>query len=207
MALFNENEYQQAEAMKDSYRPKMGAGGYVCQVQAIRTHGEDSYHRPINYVQDKQYVVVLFDVAEGEHAGRFSDDYFASPDRDYAHRFYLSWKNLRALKRNCIAFDESNPGFDSAAALNAEQWSYFVGKYIGLVFGEEEYMSNDGSIKTRLTLPSLKSVQDIRDGKYRVPALKKLEGATTSTSSSTSGSDQSGLPPVDLYDDIPFSVN
>ena len=201
MALINESAYRQAEAVGGESRPRMGAGGYVCQIQAVRTHGEDSYHRPINYVKDRQYVVMIFDVAEGEHAGRFSDEYFASQDKDYAHRFYLSWKNVETdermmgmLKSKMQAFDESNGGFDAFAALNAEQWTHFVGKYIGLVFGEEEYIANDGSVKTRLRFPYIKSVQDIRDGRYRVPALKKIDVSAPSTVAAE----------TETYSDVPF---
>ena len=199
MALVNESDYRQAEAATGDSRPRMGAGGYVCQVQAIRTFGEDFNHNPVNYVKDKKYVKVIYDVVEGEHAGRYSDEYFSGVDKDYAHSFYLSWKNLNYLKANCQAFDESNAGFDSFAALNAEQWTLFVGKQIGLVFGEEEYIANDGSLKTRLTLPRLKSVQDIRDGKYRIPALKTLD----SSASTTPG--QQAQAQTSVYDDdLPF---
>ena len=68
--------------------------------------------------------------------------------------------------------------------------------------GEEEYLANDGNLKTRLTLPRMKSVQDVHAGKYRVPALKKLEGATSTTASASGGQDEQ--PPADVYDDIPF---
>lgn len=201
MGLFDRAEYEAAEVSSGDYQ-RMGAGGYIVQVQAVRTQGEDNYHHPINYVKDKNYVKLIYDVVEGDFAGKFSDDYWQGEDKDYAHCFYLSWKNLGAFKGAITALDESNPGFDGFAAADAEQWGLFIGKKFGIVVGEEEYRANDGSVKTKLSLPRIKSVQDIRDGKFRVPALKKLDGADTSTSYSTSGQDEQ--PPADVYDDIPF---
>lgn len=201
MGLFDRAAYEAAEVSNGEYT-KMGAGGYIVAVQSVRTQGEDSYHHPINYIRDKQYVKLIYDVIEGEHAGRYSDDYWSGEDKDYAHCFYLSWKNMGAFKGAIQALDESNPGFDGFAAADAEQWGLFIGKKFGIVVGEEEYRANDGTVKTRLTLPRIKSVQDIRDGKFRVPALKKLDGADSSTSSGSGG--QSEQVSTEVYDDILF---
>ena len=51
-------------------------------------------------------------------------------------------------------------------------------------------IGNDGNVKIRFGFPRIKSVQDIRDGRYRVPELKKLEGYEQ--------------PSTDPYDDVPF---
>lgn len=201
MGLFDKAAYDAARPTGGEFA-KMGAGGYIVAVQAVRTQGEDSYHRPINYITEKQYVKLIYDVVEGEHAGRFSDDYWRGEDKDYAHTFYLSWKNLGAFKGCAQCLDESNPSFDTFAATDAEQWGLFIDKKFGIVVGEEEYLANDGNVKTRLTLPRMKSVQDIHAGKYRVPALKKLEGATSTTVAAGGGQDDQ--PPADVYDDIPF---
>ena len=53
-----------------------------------------------------------------------------------------------------------------------------VGKYIGLVFREEEYYGNDGEKKTRLSISGEFSVDKLADQK--VPKTKTLkEDATT----------------------------
>lgn len=179
---------------------KMPAGGYVVQIQAVRTEGDD-YGRIVNYPEEKQYIKLIYDIAEGEFAGKYSDEYWIGTDKDYGHQIYLSWKNMGAFKGNVQAIEESNPGFDFMSAFNADQWSLFVGLKVGMVIGEEEYIANDGSVKTRYTFPRLKSVQDIRDGKFRVPALKTLNQPIT-----TASSGQDDQVPADAYDDIPFSV-
>lgn len=180
--------YNAAEPAKDGGEFKrICAGGYVCRIQAVRTSTTD-YGRTVDFVKEKQYVKLLWTPIEGEFTGYFDDAFY--DDKDYAHTFYLSWKNLGALKRTCACIDDSNPGFDSFAAVNADDWDAFVGKKIGIVVGEEEYLGNDGRIKTRLTFPRAKSIQDIRDGKFKVPPLVKME--------------IDEQPQVAAYDDVPF---
>jgi len=176
MPKINDAEYEAATASTGDDYQRMGAGGYVCTITAVRTTME-SYGRTIDLVDEKEYVKLIFDITEGDLAGKFSDDYWAGEDKDWGHQFYLSWRNMGALK-NCIeCLDKSNPGFDARAAFEADKWELFVGKKMGLVFGEEEYRANDGTVKTRLGFGRMKSVQDIRDGKFKVPPLKRLDGS------------------------------
>ena len=201
MPKIDKNEYAAAETVGGEFK-RMPAGGYVCAIQAVRTDGKDGYGRAIDYVQEKMYVKLIFDVIEGEYAGYYSDDYWATPERDYGHQFFLSWKNLGALKNAITCLDESNPGFDAMAAFEADQWELFIGKKMGLVIGEEEYTANDGSIKTRHTLPRIKSVADIEAGKFRVPALKTLNGGTQTLNGVSFPA--AAAPAADNYDDVPF---
>ena len=202
MPKINMQEYEAAEAMSGE-RARMGAGGYVVIIQAVRTEGTDGMGRRIDYVNAKEYVKLIYDVAEGDFAGKFSDEYWSGTDKDYGHQIFMSWKNMGALKNTINCLDESNPGFDAMAAFEADKWELFIGKKLGIVVGEEEYRANDGTIKTRLGFPRIKSVQDIHDGKFRVPALKKLEedndGYFAAPSTPTTGQAAS------VYDeDIPF---
>ena len=187
MPKINRDEYNAAEVSTGGGDFKrMTAGGYVCVIQAVRTKGVG-----VDYVNDKQYVKLIWDVAEGDFAGKFSEDYWATEDRDWGHQFYLSWKNMESLKRALTCLDESNPGFDALAAFEADNWKLFIGKKMGLVIGEEEYIANDGTVKTRFTFPRIKSVQDIKAGKFKVPELKKLP-------------EDERPKQADAYDDVPF---
>lgn len=203
MPKINMKEYEQATASTGEFA-RMGAGGYVLAIQAVRTSGTDYNGKPIDYVEEKQYVKIIFDVVEGEFAGHFSDDYWQGVDKDYGHQTFLSWKNMGVFKNFIQCLEESNPGFDAMAAFNADNWSLFIGKKFGGVFGEEEYRANDGSVKTKLTLPNIKSVQAIHDGKFRVPALKKLktEQADGYFANSTGGGTGANID--DLYGEVPF---
>ena len=193
---FDMNEYNNAEVSTGGGEFKrMTAGGYIVRIQAVRTKGFE-YGREIDYPEEKMYVKLIYDIAEGEFAGKFSDDYWADETKDWGHQIYFSWKNMGAFKGNVLAIEESNPGFDAMAAFTADKWALFVGKQVGIVLGEEEYLKSDGTVGTRFGFPRLKSVQDIRDGKFRVPPLKKLPEGAAAPSTSTAASD--------AYDDVPF---
>ena len=201
MPKINMRDYEEATASTGDYQ-RMGAGGYVAQIQAVRTDGPASYGKGrIDYVNSKEYVKLIYDIAEGDFAGRFSDDYWSGEDKDYGHQIFLSWKNMGAFKGNIQALDESNPGFDALAAFQADRWELFIGKKVGIVLGDEEYRANDGTVKTRLGLPRLKSVQDIRAGKFKVPAPKKLKDDDQGYNAAPAKADVS----ESVYDeDIPF---
>ena len=201
MPKINMRDYEEATASTGDYQ-RMGAGGYVAQIQAVRTDGPASYGKGrIDYVNSKEYVKLIYDIAEGDFAGRFSDDYWSGEDKDYGHQIFLSWKNMGAFKGNIQALDESNPGFDALAAFQADRWELFIGKKVGIVLGEEEYRANDGTVKTKLGLPRLKSVQDIRAGKFKVPAPKKLKDDEQGYNAAPAKADMS----ESVYDeDIPF---
>ena len=184
MPKINHDEYDAATASSGGGDfQRMGAGGYVTEIQAVRTDAVDT----------RQYVKLIFDIAEGELAGKFSDDYWAGEDRDWGHQFFMSWKNMQAFKNVIGCLDESNPGFDALAAFEADNGSMFIGKKLGIVFGEEEYLANDGTVKTRLGFGRAKSVQDIRDGRFKVPPLKKLPEDAAAPAA-----------PADTYSDVPF---
>lgn len=176
MPKINMQDYQAAEVKTGGgdYQ-RMGAGGYVIAITAVRTDGPAGNGGRVDYVNAKDYVKLIYDVVEGDFAGKFSDDYWQGESKDYGHQIFLSWKNMGAFKGNIEALDASNPGFDALAAFEADNWQMFIGKKVGIVVGEEEYRANDGSIKTRLGFPRLRPVSDIREGKFKVPPLKKLD--------------------------------
>ena len=72
--------------------------------------------------------------------------------------------------------------------------SLIVRILIGLIIGEEEYESNVGDIRTRLKVRRAVPAQNIREGKFKQPELKKLPVETPT------------IPPTPLdVDDIPFA--
>ena len=162
---------------------RLPAGGYVVKIVAVRVEGEE-YGRVINYPKEKQYIKFIYDIAEGEFAGKYSDDYWSDPERDWGHQIFMSWKNMGAFKGNVHLIEDSNPGFDFMAAFNVNNngevnpiVEQFIGRCFGIVLCEEEYIANDGNVKTRFNkFPRIKSVDAIREGKFKVPPLKKLDG-------------------------------
>lgn len=162
---------------------RLPAGGYICRIG----FAED--------LPDKEYILVQYDIAEGQYANYYGDRQKAHPEWSWGGTLYKSYKPkaLPMFKRFCSCVTKSNPGYLFDGNTNADEKT-LVGKLIGLVLGEEEYLGNDGTIRTRLRCVSEKSVEDIRNGKFKVPEKKCLPPEETFTSVST---------PVD--DDLPFS--
>ncbi len=144
---------------------------------------------------DREYVEIVFDIAEGEHAGFYSDDW--GKNHPYAHHFFLSYKDsaLGMLKGRLEAIAASNaPFFDPFAAWDAAQASMFIGRLVGINLQEEEYETSDGDIRTRLNVCQVVDVQRVRDGKVKTRELKKLGGKTAPATK-----------PVEVYaGEIPF---
>lgn len=147
--------WNEVEEIKDS--KQLPAGGYVCGITAV----EDK--------PDKEYLYFEFDIAEGE----FKNYYRGLYERRgfWGAHFIKSYKEkaLGFFKKMLIAFESSNKGF---VFTNDEKT--LKRKLIGLVIGYEEYIGNDNTVKQRITVTDFLPVEDIRAGRFDVPALKKL---------------------------------
>lgn len=174
MKKFNWNEVKEAGTF-------LPAGGYVCGITSV----ED--------VPDKEYLMFKFDIAEGEYS-----NYYRSLNESkgfWGGSFVKSYKEkaLSFFKSMIICFEKSNEGFKFV-----DDEKTFKRKRIGLVLSEEEYEKKDGSIGTRLYVSDFKTVDEIRNGEYKVAELKKLAGSSTSA--------YRDLPMIeDDDDDLPFN--
>lgn len=135
----------------------------------------------LNDNESREYVEAVYDIAEGEHAGFYSDDWGKS--HPYAHHFFMSYKDtaLGMLKGRLEAIASSNPGFDPFAAWDAGRLDIFVGRLVGINLQEEEYRRNDGETATRLNVCQVVDAQRVREGKVRVRAKKTLDGGGGNT--------------------------
>ena len=145
---------------------RLPAGGYICKY----TNVEDN--------PKKSYLYMEFDIAEGEFKG-----YFADLDERagfWAGKCYRSYKEnaLPMFKRMCSAVTKSNKGFIFDGNQHCDE-STLVGKKVGMILGEEEYIGNDGSTKTRLYVAREVDIADIKAGKFKIPELKKLNNTNT----------------------------
>lgn len=134
-----------------------GPGGYIIKIVSV----ED--------VEDKEYLKIEYDIADGEFKGYYKDL--------YKSRGFWGGSFIRSYKERALPFfkafktsvEVSNKGFEFK---NDPQ--SLVGKFLGVVLGEEEYEGNDGSVKKRLYVAQTRSGQSIRNNEFEVPALKKL---------------------------------
>lgn len=138
---------------------KLHPGGYICRI----IKAED--------VPGKEYLKIEYDIVEGEFK-----DYF----RELSERFnFWGGSFIRSYKDNALPFfkafitavEESNRGYN----FDYDE-SKLVGKYVGLILGEEEYVGQStGEVKVRIYVHSTRSVETIKSGNFTVPELKKLQ--------------------------------
>ena len=157
----------------DGSNTRLPAGGYICRYTDVKDEPK------------KEYLYMEFDIAEGEY-----EDYFADLEERagfWAGKCYRSYKEkaLPMFKRMCSAVTKSNKRFIFDGNEHADEKT-LIGKYVGILLGEEEYVGNDGSIKTRLYVVREMDVADVKAGKFKVPELKKLENATSNVSATKS---------------------
>ena len=140
---------------------RLPAGGYIAKILAVKD------------VDDKSYLLVTFDIAEGEKKGFYAK---TDAEHEYTHQFIRSYKEtaLGMFKGFLKAVDNSNgTNFEPQAEKGfAEQ--QLVGKVVGILVGYEEYVSNRGDVRERMRV-NTRSAETIRSGNFTVPELKKLE--------------------------------
>lgn len=181
------NDYNETEAYTGDYE-KLEAGGYICVILKV-------------VVEDKDYgslMRIAFDIADGEHEG-FYDRQFKrkkqnNADAKWPGMYYQTIKSddLRYFKGFMASVEKSNSGYT---------WDWdekkLVSKLFGGIFGEEEYIGNDGQVKTSVKCRFVTSVEKVKEG-VKIPEVKRLQNNSMSTSTNQYGQE------VSLDDDIPF---
>ena len=157
----------------DSTNSRPTAGGYVLEVTNVEDH-------PMNEATGKgDYLTIEYDFAEGEFK-----EYYWSMMRSlgfWGGHFVRSYKPkaLGMFKQFIHELKTDNPEFQwNDDAENDEK--KMIGCRFGAVLGEEEYRGNDGSIKKRLYVAKITSIDKIHDNDYKVPYPKTLAGSTPS---------------------------
>lgn len=150
--------------------PRPQAGGYVLTIA-------DVTDVPMDPKTGKgDYLTIDYDFAEGEFAEYYYGKY--KTFGFWGGHFVRSYKPkaLGMFKGFINELKKDNPRF-------AEKWNddgendekIMIGCKFGAVLGEEEYIGNDGKIKTRLNVAKIISIDDVHAGKFKVPETKKVE--------------------------------
>lgn len=139
---------------------KPPAGGYVIRIMDI----ED--------VADREFLNVVYDIAEGQYAGFYSDEF--GQKNPWAHRFVRSYKASAEgmFKQFLSRLEDSNPEWTVARWTQTCDPMGLIGLTLGVVFQFEDYTNDQGDDKERVNLCGVYSVDDIRAGKYKVPDRK-----------------------------------
>lgn len=145
------------ETVQDEVRRPV-PGGYAVKITRVEDH------------EDKEYLLIEWDFAEGEFKGANQEAFAA----------YGFWPTafVASYKEKALRFFK---GFKTAVEMSNKNYVFrndpqsLVGKFMGVVLGEEEYVANDGTVKTRLYVAEKRSGKAIRDGDFKIPELKKLK--------------------------------
>lgn len=152
------------EAASEGDYARIEPGAYVASIQSM----ED--------VAGKEYVRLVFDIADGPHKGYFSDAFYK--DKPWAHNMILSYKDkaLSMLKGRLETIQKCNPGFDPFAAWDAGSLDMFVGRKVGVVLREEEYFDTKTE-EFKMGSPRcfrFCTLEEVADGKLSNPKPKML---------------------------------
>ena len=130
-------------------------GGYVCVITAA----ED--------VPEGQFLKIQYDIAEGKHKDHWLNTAERAGFWGGNFKRYYTEKSARFFKGFITAIEKSNRGY---------KWNWgektLVGKRIGLILGEEEYLKKNGYIGVRYNVDRAVSVETITTGDFKVPAKK-----------------------------------
>lgn len=153
------------ETRNESGQSSLAPGAYVCRV--VRSRYDAEYNR----------LLLDLDIDEGPHKG-----YYADLENRYnfwglTWKLYLNpedkWKVLNAVDifRACNAdFEYNDDGENDDQAM--------VGKQIGIITRQREYVGNDGITKKALAVYKPINIEDVRAGNFTIPDPVKAKGAS-----------------------------
>lgn len=168
MKNINWNDVQEATERRD-----LPVGGYVAGI--CKATDEPA----------KERLNIEWEVTEGEFKGYWREQTASLIERGKLNPGEWAWggKTIKSYKEKALPFfkgfitavEQSNPGYK----FNNDEKT-LRGKLVGVVLREEEYMGNDGNIKTKLVVDRFTSVDKIRSGDYEVRSKKTLAGGSGS---------------------------
>lgn len=161
------------------YEP-LAAGGYVCEIAGVEETMSST---------GKKMIKIALDIAEGDEKGRFMEAYKSDarehkkwPGGGVAYQLAEDGEgNTHGRFKqftDCVA--ASNKGFEIVWGKGFG--GCFKGKLVGVVFGREQYESRENGQLRWATKPQyFKTAEDIRNGNFRIPDDRLLEGRETAS--------------------------
>lgn len=170
---------------------------YICKIISV----EDD--------EQKEFLKILFDIVEDSRGNIELKNYFTnllnrSNNKDswpYQGTIYRSYKKTAEQFFNSfiVAVEKSN-------AKTGYHWDWnpqsLVGKYMVILFREEEYQKNDGTIGISIKADSVRSISALKSGEIKFPLLvKKIDYSQKNNNQSNNANSFS----IDVSeDDLPF---
>jgi len=166
------SSYDKSEAYTGDFETLL-LGGHICEINAVKVDDHDTWKQ----------LIVCFDIVEGENKGFYKRQY----DRKKGQDPNAKWsgvvrqgiptndgsdkdaKTIGFFKGLIMNIEKSNPGY----VWNWEEKT-LVGKKFGGVFGQEEFVAQDGTTRLATKCVQVRTVDAVRAG-VEVPAIKKLK--------------------------------
>lgn len=142
-------------------RKRLIAGGYIARLTSAQDFPE------------REYLRIEYDIADGEFSGYGTNSLERFGFNPLS--FIRSYKQTATgmFKAFITAVERSNRNFFADVEHGFDE-RQLMGKLVGLVIGEEEYLKRDATIGTRYVVAAVCTVEDIRAGRFTVPEKKKL---------------------------------
>ena len=156
------NDWENIKESSDFKR--LEAGAYVCAIKAV----ED--------VPEKEYLKIYFDIVKGDDKGYFQKLYDSDTRKE--KKWPIAGTLIRSYKESALSMFK---GFITAVEKSNKnyKWDFneksLVKKYIGLIIGDEEYLTQKGAKRVRNYVASVRSLEAIEKGDFTIPALKELD--------------------------------
>lgn len=197
------SDWENTRAAMVGEREVLSLGGHVCRILNAKVEDRNGH----------EVLVLAFDIDEGTEYDGFFKRQFESIKANSNGITIPQWPiggTFSQFTRDWKDQTKTNPFFKGLiqAVVDSNvhyQWDWnersLAGKYIGLVFGEEEYMKKDtGEIKVATRARFCCSVADAPD--KEPPRLREYKGQRPQTSS-TEGTTNGSFTEVD-DDELPF---
>lgn len=179
--------------------PQLPAGGYIAKILDCKEESRNGY----------SWLAISFDISEGEYKGHFAEQYRANTNEnkkwrgtynafipDEGSQYYE--ENLNRFKTMMANIEESNPGY---------HWDWdetkLKGKTAGVIFGEKEFETDRGEVIIITECRGIRSAECIKEGKFKIPALKTLNGRPAASAPAKASSSSLNTV-IDDDDDLPF---
>ena len=168
--------YDKAAAYDGSIE-RLPAGGYICRI--LKAWVETT-------TNGSEQLALALEIAEGDYAGFIKRQY----DSRKANNPKTAWPCI--FKQFTLGMDgQTNPFFKGMLNSIEESntgytWNWqeatLANKMIGMIFHEEEFEAQDGTIKTTVRPAFPRSVQRIRNG-VEVPEIRRLNKPASNANS------------------------
>lgn len=177
-------------------------GGYICTIvkleEAVSKNGNDM-------------IKVYLDIAEGDYKGIYTEKYKAQTNPMTAKWKCIHYitvldtttkKTSSRFKTFITSVEKSNAGFVVANCWGDNFAKFFKGKNVGVIFGDEWFVKDDGTPERYAKPKFICSVETIRKGDFKIPDDDKsqLNGASAFDSFAKA----SPVEDVAFEDDLPF---